>query len=125
LSATSPDSWVARAFVPTEQVVDRVAAPADLGQQQPAVGDELAELLVALGEDAGDRVGADEQRAQLGVAVGHGLRQPGQAGERGLHARRGVGERLRERGERGRQLRGVDLLQGAGQPGDGLHDVER
>jgi hypothetical protein len=105
--------------------VDRVAALADLREQQRAVGDELAELLVAVGEDAGHRVRAAEQFAQLRVPVGDGLRQAGQAGKRGAHAGRRVGEGLGDGGERGRELLAVDRVERAGEAGDRLDDVER
>src|SRR4051812_33638698 len=108
-----------------QQRVDRVPAVVELLQQQVAVAQELREVLVAVGQDAGDRLGRGQQLAELGVAGGDRLRQPRQAGDSRLHVLRGAAEILRQRAERLRQLVGVQRLDRLGQFGEGGVDVQR
>ena len=80
-----------------------------LGEQRVGVDDQLGELAVAVGEHLADLPGGRQQLPELGVARGDGVREAGQALQRGAHLVRGVGEGLRQHLEGARPAASVSM----------------
>ena len=97
------------------QRVDRLTLRQNLSQQKVGVDDELGDLIAALAEHCRDRVGVGQKVAQLRVAGVEGVGEPSDAFQGGPQFRRRFGESVRQRGERLRQLRGVESADGGGQ----------
>ena len=123
LSLTRPDIWcetAVRLFInaSTELRCDRSSAKQGVG-----VDDKAGNLITALRQHCGDLVRVGQQVAQLRVAVVEGVGEPCHALQRDLQIGRGVFEGVRQRRQRRGQLRGVQSADGGGQVAQRVRQV--
>ena len=99
-SAMNPLSCCAAAETVSPDLVQRGALRPQLRQQRIGVLHQADHLVGALGQHSRRFGGVVEQLAQVGIAFVERLREPGHTLHRGPHLFRGVGEGLRQGGER-------------------------
>ena len=97
------------------QCIDRSALRQNLSQQGVGVDDQLGDLIAALAQHRGDLVGIGKQVAQLCITRVEGVGEACHPFEGDPQLGRGVGEGVRQCGERRGQLRGVQGADRRGQ----------